>query len=61
MTRNLQPRKRGEFEVEMAIDAIENTPQPSPLDDPEMAKVNPDPGSLDLTPDRWHATGRGPA
>jgi hypothetical protein len=43
--------------VEMAISAVENSPLPSPLDDPEMAEVNPDPGSLDLTPDSWHAPG----
>jgi len=57
MTRDRQPRKPMRPAVEMAISAVENSPLPSPLDDPEMAEVNPDPGSLDLTPDSWHAPG----
>jgi hypothetical protein len=32
--------------VRMAIATVEG--RPNPLDDPEMAKVNPHPGSLDL-------------
>jgi hypothetical protein len=60
ITRNLQPRKL-EAAVEMAVAAVENSPLPSPLDDPDMRYVDPSPGSLDLIPDSWPATQGGPA
>jgi hypothetical protein len=40
------PRRRKECPVALAIAAIEG--RPNPLDDAEMAKVNPDRISLDL-------------
>ena len=63
MTRNSQPMKRQESIVEMAVAAVENSPLPSPLDDPDMPDVDPSPGSLDLPlpgkPDNRHAAGTG--
>jgi hypothetical protein len=44
--RNLQRKKSRMTDVELALAAIEG--RPNPLDDPEMAEVNPDPTSLDL-------------
>jgi len=48
MARNSQPRKPGEFEVEMAVAALDCHPGLGPLDDPDMRYVDPSPGSLDL-------------
>jgi len=61
MVRNLQPRKPVRSDVEMAIAAVENSPLPSPMDDPDMRYVDLSPGSLDLTLDGWPATQGGPA
>ncbi len=56
MLRKLQPKKGQESAVALAIAAVEG--RPNPLDDPEMAKVNPHPGSLDLPDGDGPAVGR---
>ncbi len=60
MTRNRQPKKPVEYSVEMAVDALDCHPRPSPMDDPDMRHVDPSPVSLDLTmPDGWKGAGAG--